>query len=275
MNMFSSRLHGLTAEEVAALRQKYGWNELESPAPPNPLRIFFGQFKEFSTLILLAATGLSLVMGEYFNAVCMGGILIVNAMIGTYQEVRSAGVLQALKDKDDSQTKVVRNHTEQLVSSRELVPGDIVLLEAGDMVPADLRILESWNLEVNEAILTGESLPASKNASMMPLETGMADRHNLMYMGTIVTRGRVRALVVATGATTQIGALQSLLHQEEDAPTPLQQRVDQIGKRFVTGAMIAGIVVVRTPVSCAAYRRCSCWFPQSHWQHRPSRKVCP
>ncbi|MGZ6503279.1 MAG: cation-translocating P-type ATPase, partial [Tumebacillaceae bacterium] len=243
LHMLGTRFGGLTSDEVSVLRHQYGFNELEAPAPPDPMRIFLGQFKEFSTLILLGATGLSLFMGEWFNALCMGGILIVNAMIGTYQEVRSAGVLQALKDKDESQAKVVRGNIEQLLPTRDLVPGDIVLLEAGDMVPADLRILESWNLEVNEAILTGESLPAAKKADTMLQDTLMADRHNLMYMGTLVTRGRARALVVATGGATQIGALQSLLHQEEDAPTPLQQRVDQIGKRFVTGALIAGAVV--------------------------------
>ncbi|MGZ6507356.1 MAG: HAD-IC family P-type ATPase, partial [Tumebacillaceae bacterium] len=243
LHMLGTRFTGLTSDEVSVLRHQYGFNELEAPAPPDPMRIFLGQFKEFSTLILLGATGLSLFMGEWFNALCMGGILIVNAMIGTYQEVRSAGVLQALKDKDESQAKVVRGNIEQLLPTRDLVPGDIVLLEAGDMVPADLRILESWNLEVNEAILTGESLPAAKKADTMLQDTLMADRHNLMYMGTLVTRGRARALVVATGGATQIGALQSLLHQEEDAPTPLQQRVDQLGKRFVTGALIAGAVV--------------------------------
>jgi P-type Ca2+ transporter type 2C len=118
-----------------------------------------------------------------------------------------------------------------------------MLLEAGDMVPADLRILEAWNLEVNEAMLTGESLPARKESTVLPEATPLADRSNLLFMGTVVTRGRTLAVVLATGADTQIGGLQSLLNQEEEAPTPLQQRVDSIGKRFVTGALIAGAVV--------------------------------
>jgi P-type Ca2+ transporter type 2C len=119
-----SRRQGLSADEVLILRRSHRWNELDAPAPPNPLRIFIGQFKEFSTLILLGATGLSLLMGERFNALCMGGIIVVNAIIGTLQEVRSAGVLQALQHEEASQVRVIRHETEQLVRPRELVPGD-------------------------------------------------------------------------------------------------------------------------------------------------------
>ncbi|KEO82221.1 cation-translocating P-type ATPase [Tumebacillus flagellatus] len=243
LKKWNSRDSGLTAAEVRALQDRFGVNELEAPQPPHPLGIFFGQFKEFSTVILLGATAVSLLMGERFNALCMGGILVVNAVIGTMQEIRSASVLQALQARDTMQTKVVRDNSESMISVRDLVPGDIVLLEAGDSAPADLRVLESWNLEVNESILTGESVPAKKRAGELPLETGLADRTNLLYMGTNLTTGRVKAVVIATGLATQIGALQSLLHTEDHAPTPLQQRVDSIGKRFVLGALAAGVVL--------------------------------
>jgi Ca2+-transporting ATPase len=235
---------GLTDAEVSFKRKTFGFNRLQATPPPNPVRVFFSQFKDFSTLTLLGATGLSFLMGESFNAFCMGSILVVNALIGTWQELRSAQVLLALKNEENQLVQTVRNGTEQLVSMEELVPGDLVYLEAGDFVPADLRILECSNLEVNEAMLTGESVPVAKQSMPLAPQTPLAERSNLLYMGTLVTRGRAKALVVATGQSTQIGALQDLLHQGEEPPTPLQMRVSQLGKHFVAGAMIAGGIVL-------------------------------
>jgi Ca2+-transporting ATPase len=235
---------GLTDAEVSFKRKTYGFNRLQAPPPPNPVHVFLSQFKDFSTLTLLGATGLSFLMGESLHAICMGSILVVNAFIGAWQELRSAQVLLALKNEENRNVKTIRNGTEQLVSMEELVPGDLVYLEAGDFVPADLRILECSNLEVNEAMLTGESVPVAKQSMPLASQTPLAERTNLLYMGTLVTRGRVKALVVSTGQNTQIGALQDLLHQGEEPPTPLQMRVSQLGKHFVTGAMIAGGIVL-------------------------------
>lgn len=244
LQQFHSRVQGLNAQEVLEKRKQFGLNVLQAAPPPNPLQVFLGHFKDLSALILLGASGLSFVMGEPFNALIMGGILVVNAMIGTWQELRSGNVLQALKNEDHSRARVLRDGKEQKVLMQDLVPGDIVLFEAGEMVPADIRILEANNMEVNEAMLTGESLPVAKLATAMELETQMSDRNNMLYMGTLVTRGTGKGIVVATGDATEIGAIQSLLQTEEEPPTPLQIRVSEISKRFLIGAFAAGGVVI-------------------------------
>lgn len=243
LEQLGSRSDGLRPAEWSALRERHGRNALPSSPPPSPLRLYFGQFKDFATLILLGASAVSFLMGERFNAACMSGILIVNAFIGTWQELRSSSVLQALKNEGPQFTKVLRDGTEQALPVEELVPGDIVMLEAGDRVPADLRLLESWNVEANEAMLTGESLPVAKSVAAVAAAAPLAERRNMLFMGTVVTRGRARAVVTEIGAATQIGAVQSLLLGAEEPPTPLQQRVTEIGKKFVYGALAAGAIV--------------------------------
>jgi magnesium-transporting ATPase (P-type) len=245
LSKLDSDSRGLTNTKVAERLQIWGANVLEPVAPPSPVRTFLNQFKELSMMILLGTAGLSFVMGERFSALCMCGILVINAMIATWQELKSTAVIQALKIEDDSQTKVLRDGTEQIVPTKELVPGDIVLLEPGDKVPADIRIMEAWNLEVNEAMLTGESVPVVKNTALLALDTPLGDRLNSLFMGTVVTRGRCKGVVVATGSATEIGQLESLINRQEEEQTFLQSRVAQISKRFVVGAVIAaGVVAV-------------------------------
>ncbi len=245
LRKLGSSMSGLTNQQVSERLRIWGANVLASPAPPSPVRIFLNQFKELSMLILLGTAGLSFVMGERFSALCMCGILVINAWVATWQELRSATVIQALKIEDNSQTKVIRDGTDQMVSTKDLVPGDVVLLESGDKVPADIRVIEAWNLEVNEAMLTGESVPVVKDAVLLPTETPMGDRSNSLFMGTVVTRGRCKGVVVATGRSTEIGQLDSLINQREEEPTFLQKRVTQISKRFVVGAIVAaGVVAV-------------------------------
>jgi Ca2+-transporting ATPase len=243
LDKLGSSISGLTSQQVSERLQMWGANVLASPEPPSSVRIFLNQFKDLSMLILLGTAGLSFVMGERFSALCMGGILVVNALVATWQELRSTTVIQALKMEDNSQTKVIRDGTEQLVSTKELVPGDVVLLESGDKVPADIRVMEAWNLEVNEAMLTGESVPVVKDTVLLPLDTPAGDRSNSLFMGTVVTRGRCKGVVVATGKATEIGQLDLLINEQEEEPTFLQQRVTQISKRFVIGAIVAASVV--------------------------------
>ncbi|WAH37118.1 HAD-IC family P-type ATPase [Alicyclobacillus dauci] len=235
--------NGLSTNEALSRLKRWGANQLAAPKPPNTWRLFAGQFKELSTIILIATAALSFFMGEPFSAACMLVILIINAAIATWQEQKSLAVIQDLKVEKDATTCVVRDGVEQVVPVQELVPGDVVVLKPGDKVPADMRVIEAWNLQVIEAMLTGESVPVSKRACEMPEDTPLADRENLLYMGTAVTRGRCKALVVATGSSTQMGALEHLLLQQADAPTFLQSRVTQISKRFVIGAFMASAAV--------------------------------
>lgn len=235
--------NGLTDDQVKERQERWGLNKLPEPNRPNTLNLFAEQFKELSAIILLGTAGLSFLVGERFSALCMIGILTLNAMIATWQAKRSAEIIGALRIEEDWQARVIRNGKEALVPTQDLVPGDIVLLEPGDKVPADIRVLESWQLEIHEAILTGESTPAAKQAGELPTDTTLSERSNLLFMGTMVTRGRAKGVVVATGTQTELGVLESLVRETGEEPTFLQRRVTQISKWFILGAFVASIVV--------------------------------
>jgi magnesium-transporting ATPase (P-type) len=236
-------LNGLTDAQVKERQAIWGTNKLPEPERPSTWRVFVKQFKELSTIILLGTSGLSFLMGERFSALCMLGILTVNAMIATWQEKRSEEIIGALRIEEDWRARVIRNGEETQVPTEDLVPGDIVLLEPGDKVPADIRILESWQLEVNESILTGESTPAAKQAGDLPPDTPLPERTNLLFMGTVVTRGRARGVVITTGTQTELGVLESLVRATGEEPTFLQRRVTQVSKWFILGAVAASAVV--------------------------------
>jgi P-type Ca2+ transporter type 2C len=237
---------GLDHAMVQAIRDQYGGNQL-SPKQQTPwTTAFLGQFKEFTTLILLGAAGLAFFTGGMFDGLAMGAVLIANAAIGTIQERKAEKVVDALNQFQSPLCKVIRENREMEISGVEIVPGDIVCLEAGDRVPADLRILRAWNLEINEAALTGESLPVTKSEGTHEEGCPLAERKNMLYMGTDVTRGKTIAIVVKTGMETEIGHLMSLMKGEEKQATPLQEKVTSISKTFVKGALVAGGLVFIT-----------------------------
>lgn len=246
MRKFDTGPKGLTLHQITERQALWGSNVLVPPSAPPAWRLFIQQFRELSTLILLGTAILSFMTGERFSALCMLCILILNAAVATWQEKRSTAVILALKTDEPLTSTVIRDGREHMVSTTDLVPGDIVLLAAGDKVPADIRIAESWGLETSEAMLTGESLPVMKQATTLTEQTALADRDNLLYMGTAITRGRCKGVVVAIGAQTQIGTLESLVNTREEKPTFLQTRVTQISKRFVVGAFVAASVVAVT-----------------------------
>ncbi|MGE7633465.1 HAD-IC family P-type ATPase [Bacillus paramycoides] len=236
--------YGLSNAQVNMRKEEYGMNQIE-PKPSVPWIVsFMGQFKEFTSLILLGAAGLSVISGGWFDGLAMGTILVVNAIIGTLQERKAEKVVEALNQFRAPICKVIREEAEIEISSSELVPGDIVCLEAGDRVPADLRVVNSWNLEINEAMLTGESLPVEKKADAVLEECSLAERNNMLFMGTSVTRGKAVAIVVETGMRTEMGYMISLMKGEETEPTPLQQKVTSISKTFIKGAFVAGGLVL-------------------------------
>ncbi|GIN95002.1 hypothetical protein J6TS1_08720 [Siminovitchia terrae] len=235
---------GLNQSQVKVLKNQYGINQID-PKPPMPWYVsFMGQFKEFTSLILLGAAALSIFSGGLFDGMAMGMILIGNAVIGTLQERKAEKVTEALNQFRPPNCKVIREEKEAEISSTELVPGDIVCLEAGDRVPADLRIIYSWNLEINESTLTGESLPIEKNADVTPQDCPLAERSNMLYMGTSVTKGKALGLVVTTGMRTEMGYMISLMKGSEIKATPLQQKVTSISKAFIKGAFAAGGIVL-------------------------------
>ncbi len=227
---------GLSEQEVQVRQKKYGVNTIEPKQSVPWVVSFMGQFKEFTSLILLGAAGLSVLSGGVFDGLAMGIILVVNAVIGTLQERKAEKVVEALNQFRAPNCIVLREGEEVEIASSELVPGDIVCLQAGDRVPADLRTIHSWNLEVNEAMLTGESLPVEKKVDAIGEECSLAERNNMLFMGTSVTRGKAKAIVVETGMNTEMGYMISLMKGEETEPTPLQQKVTSISKTFIKGA---------------------------------------
>lgn len=234
---------GLTLPQVLEIREKSGKNQLEQKKPTPWISSYLAQFKEFTTLVVLGTTLLAFATGDVFDGLAMGSILLANAAIGAAQERKAEKVIEALNEFQPTPCKVIRENIQGEVDGAELVPGDIVYLEAGDRVPADLRLIRSWNLEVNEAPLTGESLPVAKTTEALKLDTPLAERKNMLYLGTDVTRGKGVGIVVGTGMETEFGYLMSLMKGQEKVITPLHEKVTSISKTFVKWAFITGGIV--------------------------------
>ena len=196
---------GLTRDAVAARRATHGENVLREPPPRPPWLTFARQFKSPLIYILFVAAVLAVAMGHHGDAAVILAVVLVNAFIGTLQEGRAERSMAALRRLSALRVRVVRDGAELVVEARELVPGDILLLAAGDEIAADARLVEQSHLQVAEAALTGESVPVVKLATAVDTATGLADRHCMVYSGTHVTGGRARAVVVATGAHTEVG----------------------------------------------------------------------
>jgi Ca2+-transporting ATPase len=235
---------GLTKAEAEARLARYGPNELAERPRPGFLKLLLGQFDNFIVIILIVAAVVSLLLGEYIDASAIMAIVILNAVLGVIQESKAEEALAALKKMAAPDAHVLRDGHRIVVPARELVPGDVVFLEAGNYVPTDLRLVESVNLKIDEASLTGESVPVEKSASATLAEDApLGDRINSAYMGTTVTYGRGTGIAVATGMQTQFGLIAEMIQSYEEGPTPLQQRLDQLGRWLGTGALvICGIV---------------------------------
>lgn len=223
---------GLSSQEVKQRIEEYGPNELQEKKKKPKWQIFLHQFKDFMILVLLAAAIISGIVGDVVDAVIILVIVILNAVVGFIQEYRAEEALAALKKMAAPQAKVIREGQTNSIPSSEIVPGDIVTLEAGDLVPADLRLSEVNSLRLEESSLTGESVPVDKITEVLP-ETDLmpGDRKNLAFKGTIVTNGRGKGIVVTTGMNTEVGGIAGLL-QEKEAQTPLQKRMNDFGKKL-------------------------------------------
>ncbi|MBW8270865.1 cation-translocating P-type ATPase [Caldovatus aquaticus] len=240
----SSATAGLTREEAARRLAVHGRNELEARKGRGPLAIFLRQFADFMILLLVAAAGISALIGEIEDLVAILAIVVLNAAVGFVQEYRAERALQALKELAAPRARVLRDGQAASVPAAELVPGDLVLLEAGAVVPADLRLVEAVQLRVEEAALTGESQPVEKRtAPLAEADLPLGDRVNMAYSGTVVTYGRGKGLVVATGMATELGRIASLLSATEEGRTPLQQRLAAFGRQLSLLAIAACVAV--------------------------------
>jgi Ca2+-transporting ATPase len=233
---------GLTDQEVEERLKKYGPNQLEEKEGTTFLQMVLSQLNNFVVILLIVAAIVSALLGEWIDASAIIAIVVLNTVMGVVQENRAEQALAALKKLAAPDAQVLRNGRRVSVPAPQLVPGDIVFLEAGYFIPADVRI----NLRVEEAALTGESVPVQKNAGeVFSAEASLGDRKNTAFMGTTVSYGRGRGAVVSTGMRTQLGMIASMLQSVEDEQTPLQRRLDQLGKTLGWAALIVcGIVLV-------------------------------
>jgi Ca2+-transporting ATPase len=236
--------NGLSTAEAQKRLTEYGHNELREK-PPTPFwRLVLDQLRSFVVLLLIGASIISAVLGEQVEAIAIIAIVILNTVIGVIQESRAEASLAALKKLAAPDARVIRDGARINVPARELVPGDVVMLEAGNFIPADVRLVETVNLRVEEAALTGESVPSEKKAALMlEPESPLGDRKNMAFMGTVVSYGRGSGVVVGTGLTTQIGLIAQMLSAVEEEETPLQKRLEELGRTLSIAALIVVAIV--------------------------------
>lgn len=241
-------INGLSDREAKERLTKFGPNTLVSKSKTSAFKIFAEQFSDFMVLILLGATAISAFMGETMEAITIFAIVIVNAILGFIQEFRTEKTLEALKNLAAPLAKVVREGKIQSISAENIVPGDIILLEAGDRVPADAILIEANNVSADESLLTGESVPVEKKAAKKRIKSYAFDDAqslNHVYMGTNITSGRAKAVVISTGMKTEMGKIAHMLQDIEEDETPLQKKLAHLGKFIVYGCLgICAVVSV-------------------------------
>ena len=224
---------GLSGAEAAARLTKYGPNALAEGSKKSVVQVFFEQFKDLLVVILIAAAVISMLSGNAESTIVIFAVLILNAVLGTVQHIKAEKSLQSLKAMSSPSARVIRGGARMVVPSAEIVPGDIVELEAGDMVVADGRILENFSLKVNESSLTGESEGVEKTADALPGgKVALGDRKNMVFSGSLVTYGRAVMAVTATGMQTEIGRIAQLMNQTQQRRTPLQKSLDDFSRRL-------------------------------------------
>ncbi|MFJ7976337.1 calcium-translocating P-type ATPase, SERCA-type [Peribacillus sp. NPDC096379] len=240
---------GLEETEVNKRQQLKGYNELQEGEKQSAILLFFAQFKDFMVIVLLAATLISGILGEYIDAIAIIAIILVNGFLGFFQERKAEKSLEALKQMAAPQVQVLRNSEWKRVPSREVVVGDILKFTSGDRIGADLRIIESASLEIEESALTGESVPVAKLSEAIQYEVeSIGDEANYAFMGTMVTRGSGTGVVIAKGMETAMGKIADLLQSAETQITPLQRRLEQLGKILIFTALLLTFVVVVTGI---------------------------
>ncbi|NJD69881.1 MAG: HAD-IC family P-type ATPase, partial [candidate division NC10 bacterium] len=236
---------GLTGTEAARRLAEHGPNELQTARRVSPWTILFEQLKNVLILILLAATALSAFLGHGIEAIAITIIVLFAVLLGFVQEYRAERATEALREMAAPTATALRDGEEVEIPARALVPGDVVLVRAGDKIPADARVIEAVNLHVEEAALTGESVPVDKCAA--PLTNGelaVGDRENMVYAGTVATYGRGRVVVVETGMSTEFGKIARMLQTVETGRTPLQENLDKVGHALAWAAFVAVTAIV-------------------------------
>jgi P-type Ca2+ transporter type 2C len=244
---------GLSSEEARARLERYGPNELEAEKPVPAWRRFLAQFRDTLVILLLIATAVSVGLWAYerdsalpYEGLAIFAIVLLNGILGYVQESRAERAVAALRAMSAAEASVVRDGERRSVPASELVPGDVILVEEGDTIPADARLVQSTALQASEASLTGESLPVQKDVRPIEEEVGLGDRSNMLFSGTAATYGRGRAVVTATGMQTELGRIAGMLRRAEDEATPLQKELDRTGKLLGAIVLVIAAVIVAT-----------------------------
>ena len=244
---------GLRQAEALARLERYGRNELTSERPLAEWRKLLAQFESALVILLLIAAGISAALWLYerdsalpYEAIAILAVVLLNACMGYLQQARAEQAVAALRELSAARATVVRDGARQSILASELVPGDIILVEEGDAIPADARLLRTSALQTAEAALTGESLPVSKDVAAIPQQAGLGDRTNMLFSGTSATSGRGRAVVTATGMQTQMGRIATLLEAAPQPATPLQQELDRVGRRLGISVIVVALAMIAT-----------------------------
>lgn len=244
LKRFDSRKEGLSGSEISSRVERYGQNKLQEAEKKSTLRIFFEQFKDLLVVILIVAAIVSMLSGNVESTLVIFVVLIINAVLGTAQTLKAEKSLEALKQMSSPHAKVIRDGAVVEIDSVDIVPGDILVLEAGDLIGADGRIIENFGLKSDESSLTGESEPAEKTDAVLEGEDiPLGDRKNMVYSGSLVTYGRAHVLVTATGMDTEIGKIAALMNETQQRKTPLQVSLDKFSAKLATGIIIICVIV--------------------------------
>jgi Ca2+-transporting ATPase len=234
---------GLDASQVREKRRQYGHNRLRSAETRSALSILIEQFKSLLVALLAAAAALSIAFGEYVDGIAIGAVILINSAIGFVTELRAVRSMEALQEMSQVTAKVRRDGQVEEIPAEEIVPGGILVLDGGDVVTADVRLREASKLQADESALTGESVPVSKQVDPLEEETPLAERANMLFKGTAVTRGSGEGVVVATGMETELGHISSLVEEAEEERTPLERRLNELGQRLVWATLLIAAVV--------------------------------
>ena len=235
---------GLTGKEAKKRLDEYGYNELQKEKKHTALAIFISQFKNALIILLIFAGVLSLFLGEMIESIAIFSIVLLNTLLGFFQEYRAEKAMEALQKISAPTAKVIRDGKKQKIPAREVVPGDIILLEAGDIVPADSRITEESSLQIDEASLTGESVPSKKSTEPFKDGTPIADQENMAFMGCVVTYGKGKSIITEIGMKTEFGKIASSLQTTKEVKTPLQSKFEKLAKQIGIAAVVLIIIVL-------------------------------
>ena len=236
-------MKGLTEEQAAKNLETYGRNELMDKGKKSIFKIFLSQFADLLVIILIIASVISMISGNVESTIVIIAVIVLNAILGTVQYVKAQKSLDSLKELSSPKAKVLRDGVKKEIPAKDIVPGDLLLLEAGDIVAADGRIVESYSLQVNESSLTGESTNVEKKDMEIPEECALGDRINMVYSGSLVTYGRANVVVTSTGMNTEIGKIANLMNNTGDKKTPLQVSLDNFSKKLAIIIMAISVVV--------------------------------